>query len=230
MNKKRVFYLLAFLIIMAAIIVPTVINSKHDVPAAINSNRGSEPLAETAAPGVGREIPPVTAGEGNEAKVAVETPTETPTRITSSIEDKVEPVKENPAVPANSSPVQNSPEQPGCGVGIAVVGIGGELLYPPATVSVRADNKWEITALGALDATGLPYAMKPMWPSFVDSISGQACKGVSGWMYMVNGEIPMHLADKHPVKEGDKVIWWYSESMDQEPPVWDKLKEQSLSN
>lgn len=222
MNKKKVFYLLAFLVIMVAIIVPTMINSKHEVPAVINSNHdGSKPLAKTEAPKIGRENSQVITEESNGAKAAIETPT----KVASGTEDKVKPVKENPADPANSSPVQNPPEQPGCSVGIAVVGIGGELLYPPATVSVSADNKWEITALGALDATGLPYAMKPMWPSFVDSIGGQACKGVSGWMYMVNGEIPMHLADKHPVKEGDKVIWWYSESMDQEPPVWDKLKE-----
>ncbi|MGI6307076.1 MAG: hypothetical protein ACOX1X_00415 [Dethiobacteria bacterium] len=73
MNKKGIFYLLAFLIIMVAIIVPTVINSKHEVPAVINSNHGSEPLVETAAPGVGREIPSVTTEGNNEAKVAVET-------------------------------------------------------------------------------------------------------------------------------------------------------------
>ncbi|NPV89767.1 MAG: DUF4430 domain-containing protein [Firmicutes bacterium] len=211
MNKKRFFYLLAFLLILAAIIVPTV----------VNSNRGdSGPVAETAAPTVATENSPVAEkGSGIEEKAAPQTPA----RI-SDTKDQTERGGATPAAPVKAGPVQSPSVQPGCRVGVAVIGIGSELLYPPSTVNVSPGNKWGITALGALDATGLPYTMKPMWQNFVDSIRGQACKGVAGWMYMVNGEIPMHLADKHPVKEGDKVIWWYSESMDQEPPSWDKLK------
>ncbi|PKM48054.1 MAG: hypothetical protein CVV03_00350 [Firmicutes bacterium HGW-Firmicutes-8] len=121
----------------------------------------------------------------------------------------------------NSIPVV-APES-GCKVGIAVVGESGEFLFGPAQVIVKKDNKWGITAMGALDAAGIPYAMKPTWPDFVDSISGQACRGVAGWMYNVNGDVPMHMADKHPVKTGDKVIWWYSKSMDQPTPQWDDL-------
>lgn len=111
----------------------------------------------------------------------------------------------------------------GCKVGIAIVGENGELLFGPAQVIVKKDYKWGITALGALDATGITYAMYPTWPDFVQSISGQACRGVSGWMYNVNGDVPMHMADKHPLKTGDKVIWWYSKSMDQPTPQWDEL-------
>lgn len=121
----------------------------------------------------------------------------------------------------NSAPVVTPAS--GCKVGIAVVGENGGLLFGPAQVIVKKDNKWGITALGALDAVGLPYTMKPAWPNFVDSISGQACRGVSGWMYNVNSDVPMHMADKHPVKTGDKVIWWYSTSMDQPTPQWDEL-------
>lgn len=211
MDKKRFFYLLAFLVIIAVIIVPAVISSNHG---------GSEPGAETAAPGIGSGNSQAAEAGSGETEVTEETPAEQ----ASSNGNQGEPSSPSNTVPAAASPAQNPTERPGCRVGIAVVGIGGEMLYPPVSVSVNPGNRWGITALGALDATGLPYAMKPRWPNFVDSISGQACKGVSGWMYMVNGEIPMHLADKHPVKEGDKVIWWYSESMDQEPPVWDKLK------
>lgn len=120
-------------------------------------------------------------------------------------------------------PAKAPPAPVGCRVGVAVVGKNGELLFGPATVTVKPDNRWGVTALGALDATGLPYAMKPTWPDFVDAIAGQANTGMAGWMYAVNGEVPMHMADKHPVKTGDRVIWWYSRSMSQPPPRWEDL-------
>ncbi|MGQ9512952.1 DUF4430 domain-containing protein [Thermodesulfitimonas sp.] len=129
--------------------------------------------------------------------------------------------------PAASGSSAAAPAVPaGCQVGIAVVGKNGELLFGPATVTVKPDNRWGVTALGALDATGLSYAMKPTWPDFVDAIAGQANSGMAGWMYAVNGEVPMHMADKHPVKTGDRVIWWYSRSMSQPPPRWEDLARQ----
>ncbi len=111
----------------------------------------------------------------------------------------------------------------GCKVWIAVVGKNGEFLYRAGPVMVKKDNKWGITAMGALDAAGISYSTLPAWPDFVGSIGGQANSGVAGWMYSVNGEISMHMADKNPVKTGDKVIWWYSKSMDQPPPQWEDL-------
>ncbi len=111
----------------------------------------------------------------------------------------------------------------GCNVWIAIVGENGEMLYEAGQVVVNKDNKWGITALGALDTTGISYFTAPTWPDFVASISGQANKGTAGWMYSVNGEAPMHMASKHPVKAGDKVIWWYSKSMEQPMPLWEDL-------
>lgn len=211
MNKKRAFYLLALLLILAAIIVPTVINSNHSGSGQLTKTEKSADLTgNTPAPEKA-----ITVGD----KAVDQTPA-----ATSETKNQKEQAESTPEAQVKDSSAQNPPEQPGCKVYVAVVGMGGEILYPPAAVKVSPGNRWGISALGALDATGLSYAMKPMWPDFVDSIGGQACKGVSGWMYMVNGAIPMHLADKHPVKDGDKVIWWYSESMDQEPPSWDKLK------
>lgn len=111
----------------------------------------------------------------------------------------------------------------GCKVWIAIVGENGELLNKAGQVVVEKDNKWGVTALGVLDTTGIPYTTMPTWPDFVASISGQANKGTAGWMYSVNGEAPMHMASKHPVKTGDKVIWWYSKSMEQPMPLWEDL-------
>lgn len=108
-------------------------------------------------------------------------------------------------------------------VGIAVIGRDGELLYGPAEVKVAKENTWGITALGALDATGLPYTISTRYTDFVDSIAGQRNRGQAGWMYSVNGEIPAVAAAKKPVKQGDKVVWWYSKSIDQTPPSWEQL-------
>ncbi len=211
MNRKRTVTLLALIVIMAALIVPVLLpHDKHSV---------SHSSAVKTVPQAKTEQLQLAANDDQQQKFATET------KGVVVAEDKKQPQTSLPgqAVAPAASPVPSSSEAQGCQVGIAVVGTGGKLLYAPANVKVVSQNKWGITALGSLDATGLTYAMKSTWPDFVDSIGGQSCQGVAGWMYMVNGEIPMHLADKHPVKEGDQVIWWYSESMDQEPPVWDKL-------
>jgi hypothetical protein len=108
--------------------------------------------------------------------------------------------------------------------GLAVVGMNGELLYGPAYVNVAENNKWGLTALGALDAAGLSYHTSSWdWGVMVDAICGQANSGMAGWMYAVNGEMPMCGPEKYLIKTGDKVIWYYSKSMDQQPPEWDDL-------
>lgn len=220
MDKKRLFYLLALLVIAAAVVAPAVIS---------NSRRAaSAPAPEAVASGVqtgdqsGIGVQPGRQQAAAQSGGGTDTEAQAPVSQTPSSNAGSDAVRNAAPAPAAGS-VQDSQEQRGCQVGIAVVGIGGKELYPPTSVTIDPGNKWGVTALGALDATGLPYSMKPAWPNFVDVIGGQACKGVAGWMYMVNGEIPMHMGDKHPIKTGDKVIWWYSESMAQQPPGWDQL-------
>jgi hypothetical protein len=108
-------------------------------------------------------------------------------------------------------------------VGVAVVGKDGELLFGPAEVKISPENPWGATALGALEATGLPYALSPRFPDLVEAIAGQRNQGLSGWMYQVNGEVPMVAASRKPVKPGDRVIWWYSQDLSQPPPRWEEL-------
>jgi hypothetical protein len=124
----------------------------------------------------------------------------------------------------NSSYNQDSPAASGCRVDIAVVGMKGQLLYGPATVTVAKNNKWGLTALGALDATGLKYSMSPVYGNFVLGIAGQDNKGMGGWMYKVNEEIPMVAASEKAIRAGDKIIWWYSESLNSTGPAWQELK------
>lgn len=104
-----------------------------------------------------------------------------------------------------------------------MVGRNGEKLFGPATVNVLSTNPWGLTALGALDATELSYIMSTTFDGFVDSIAGQAGSGMEGWMYTVNDTAPMVAAKDHDVSSGDKVIWYYSKSMEQEAPTWAQL-------
>ncbi|MGB9660896.1 MAG: S-layer homology domain-containing protein [Moorellaceae bacterium] len=116
-----------------------------------------------------------------------------------------------------------------CTVQIAVVGKSGELLYGPGSVTVLASNRWGLTVLGALDATGLSYTMSSKWPDLVESIAGQANSGMSGWMYQVNGSVGSVAAGQYPIGEGDKIIWWYSKDLSTPAPDWEEL-EQRLSS
>jgi hypothetical protein len=112
-------------------------------------------------------------------------------------------------------------------VGMAVVGMNNELLFGPSYVTVTKDNQWGLTALGALDASGVPYHTSTWaWGVLVDEISGQANSGMAGWMYTVNGQVPSYGPEKYNIKEGDRIIFYYSKSMDQQPPKWDDLMKQ----
>ncbi|MGB9793075.1 MAG: DUF4430 domain-containing protein, partial [Thermacetogeniaceae bacterium] len=86
-----------------------------------------------------------------------------------------------------------------CTVGVAVVGKNGELLFGPGDVLLSKEGKWGMTALGALDATGLPYTMSTTYPDFVDSICGLANQGMSGWCYVVNDTMPSVAAARYTV-------------------------------
>ncbi|MGI9861283.1 S-layer homology domain-containing protein [Moorella naiadis] len=109
-------------------------------------------------------------------------------------------------------------------VGMAAVGMNNELLYGPSYVMVPQGNKWGLTALGALEAAGVYYHTSTWsWGVLVDDIAGQANSGMAGWMYAVNGQMPSFGPEKYNINEGDKIIWYYSKSMDQQPPTWDEL-------
>jgi hypothetical protein len=112
-----------------------------------------------------------------------------------------------------------------CRVEIAVVGRESRLLYGPATVAVKENNRWGLTALGALDSTGIEYKTSLVYGGFVISIAGQANKGMSGWMYSVNNQVPMAAASEKKIKPGDRIIWWYSESVNNPSPSWESLVE-----
>jgi hypothetical protein len=231
MNKKRLAYLVALLAIIAAIIIPTVIHSQQGkveqtagitaAPVQSGKNQVAAPDSSSAKNGDNKltgdqksDQQKTDSGEKKSGQTVSKTDNQDSGKSSSGNKSS------SSTKPGNSGKVT----KPQTKVGIAIVGIGGKMLFKPRQVVVNPKNRWGVTALGALDATGLPYVMKAEWYDFVDAICGEYNKGVSGWMYAVNGDVPMHMADKHPVKTGDQIIWWYSKSMEQAPPTWGSLQ------
>lgn len=118
---------------------------------------------------------------------------------------------------------QIPPDEDKFRVKIAVVGMNGELLYGPDSVTVSTDGQWGTTALGALDATGLDYKADRN-SGFVSRIAGQANSGMNGWMFKINGVVAMVAGKDKQVRAGDQIIWWYSEDMNSKGPDWSSLQ------
>lgn len=102
------------------------------------------------------------------------------------------------------------------------------------TFSVTAGNsgtQYDVnrtTALGALDATGIPYTVDDSYYQdygslFVDSIDGRQTEGTSGWVYQVNGTAPSVGANVYEVSDGDEVVFYWSESMEATPEGSDQV-------
>lgn len=140
---------------------------------------------------------------------------------------------EEPDSQSGSSTGNNKPDAPetepgdtaqpsaGTMVAVAVVGKNGELLFGPADVKPGSDKP--VNALSVLAATGLPYVISPRFPDLVIAVAGQENQGQSGWMYKVNNQIPGVAASKKTVATGDRIIWWYSKSLDAPSPEWESL-------
>ncbi|WP_292491112.1 PQQ-binding-like beta-propeller repeat protein [Methanoculleus sp. 10] len=98
----------------------------------------------------------------------------------------------------------------------------------PGTFTLTADNSKKTydvsrqTALGALDAAGVEYTVDDTYYQqygslFIDSVRGRTNEGARGWMYQVNGESPGVGANACTVKDGDNVVFFWSESMSSTP-------------
>jgi len=232
--KRKFIYIVLFLVILAGIIGPAVYSNKIvGQRQAADRSAGGEAAGLTA---VGQ-----TPADSTDKKSGVTYTQSTGSQASDgpAARDTVDrkgnsagTAGQDSATPAQKPVAASSAvaKEDGCTVGIAVVGMDGELLYGPGNVTVTGKNMWEVTALGALDATGLPYTMSTSWSGFVEAVAGQRNKGQSGWMYKVNGEIPMVAADQKTVKAGDKVIWWYSKSMGAPTPDWDDLIKRGAGN
>ncbi|NLW07466.1 MAG: DUF4430 domain-containing protein [Clostridia bacterium] len=248
--KRTGFVYLALLLLIAGLILPAIVNQTvAGKTPALESAPGvvadSSPAAKSATSAPSPANRPQTSAVA--APAGASAPAGSSTSISSGAAQQptipggqeaaaaTPGITEENGVDSTTAPVDsNSPPEsagvflPGnddnaCRVGIAVVGRQGELLYGPSAVTVKEDNKWGLTVMGALDATGLEYNMSPRYGNLVLGIAGQQNKGMSGWMYKVNGEIVMKAASDKEVETGDKIIWWYSEDVTKPAPSWESL-------
>ena len=91
----------------------------------------------------------------------------------------------------------------------------GSFDYTTTDGSVYTVNR--MTAFGVLYASGNSIKAKGAGGIFVYSINGYENAGQSGWMYTVNGIAPSVNSNSYPLSNGDKVIWYYSDSMESTP-------------
>lgn len=95
--------------------------------------------------------------------------------------------------------------------------------FKPKEVKINdVKHKGGFTALGALQAATSLYEING---DMVTAIFGHENKDNNGWMYTINGIAPGEMAGKVNIKEGDKVIWYYSiDGMNHKAPTWEELK------
>jgi len=215
--QKKLWYLLPFLLLILCLLVPGIMADRQG-----NGNEPADlPVAaeDTAPPAL-----PIEESNGDvpatpqTASISSEEAKETKETTDANTEQVQEPVSSNlvatPAKPA-------SKEKLTVKVNIAVVGNNGQLLFGPGSVELAPGA----TALDALAATGLDYATSRRYPDLVETIAGLSNKGQAGWLYQVNGEVPLVAASKKEVAANDRVLWWYSNSITDPVPSWEQLKQ-----
>ncbi|PKM48048.1 MAG: hypothetical protein CVV03_00320 [Firmicutes bacterium HGW-Firmicutes-8] len=110
-------------------------------------------------------------------------------------------------------------------VSMAVVGPQGNLLFGPSSFQVQDDNKWGLSVLGALDASGVEYKTS-YWDPYgysVNSIAGVAASGSGGWMYALNGKNGTKMAGNCSINNDDQIVFYWASSMTAQPPLWSDL-------
>lgn len=227
---KKLYYLIPIMLVIVGLILPVLYSSSQQKAEQTSQTRleqGKLKISDSDnSKTSGNQLPNKDLSGDNVQSKAVSSEKDSfnglPTQNSSSDkQNTVNKAQSNSGNRDKNNTASNSSQKNGVQISILVIGKSGERLYGPAKVIIAEDNSWGVNALGALDATGLEYTISNKFGGdLVDSIMGQRNKGQSGWMYKVNEEIPTVAATKKPVKEGDKIIWWYSNSMDAPVPSW----------
>lgn len=116
-------------------------------------------------------------------------------------------------------------------VSIAIVGKDGELIYEPGEVTVQESGEWGLTALGALEATGVSYEVKDTdYGPYVTSVNGQAGDPNGGWMYTVNDKSLLVGMHQYELQDGDCIVIYNSTDWQIPGPTWEELTGQTPPN
>ena len=112
-----------------------------------------------------------------------------------------------PFNPSNPSP---SPAPASIAVSVVVDSSAATSLGFPATMASATLKLPEgATAYDALAATGLSLEGSSSYVSAVNGLAEKMMSGTSGWIYAVNGTMPMTAASNYILHEGDAVRWVY---------------------
>ncbi|MGB9826671.1 MAG: hypothetical protein ACPLRU_08360, partial [Desulfofundulus sp.] len=159
--KRKLIYLVGLLVILAGVLGPAfymhkVFSSEQQYGKARGSSTaGSQPVGQSEAEKENTAVKPGSApGKGQSSPAAVVASQTSSTGAKQDSHQKEQPngTSRKGTVPAqaagNTAAALES--EGGCRVWVAVVGKNGEFLFRPAQVTVKADNKWGVTAMGAL--------------------------------------------------------------------------------
>ena len=92
------------------------------------------------------------------------------------------------------------------------VGVSSSAVGDPVSGGTTVTFSSGATAYDALMACGLSVNAESGSGVYVTAIGGLAQKehgGKSGWMYSVNGQVPMTACDNYVLRDGDDVQWFY---------------------
>ena len=81
--------------------------------------------------------------------------------------------------------------------------------FPATMASATLKLPEGATAYDALAATGLSLEGSSSYVSAVNGLAEKMMSGTSGWIYAVNGTMPMTAASNYILHEGDAVRWVY---------------------
>lgn len=102
---------------------------------------------------------------------------------------------------------------------LAIIDAEGKTIFGPSVLNIDKDDEYGLTALGALIKTGVAHEFGD-FRGYIIEIEGIKSEGMDGWMYSVNEESPNVGAIDKEIKNGDKILWYYSKSESSDLPAW----------
>ena len=155
---------------------------------------------------------------GSPAATPMPTPTPTPTATTT----PTPAVTATPAASPTATPTATPTTTPTPAPDVKRVDRDVTLSPGKFTVTTHESGRTfevgRMTALGALDASGVGYSASDSWWEayggvYIDALDGQRDDPPAGWMYAVNGNVPGTCSNNYGVNDGDIVVWYYVQDM-----------------
>ncbi|MDR1464950.1 MAG: DUF4430 domain-containing protein [Oscillospiraceae bacterium] len=97
----------------------------------------------------------------------------------------------------------------------AILPSSGVILAPKSVTITEGESVFDVLQrLTRAEKIHLEFRNVPLYNSaYIEGIANLYefdCGPLSGWMYTVNGAFPNYGSSKHPVKDGDVIVWMYT--------------------